>query len=190
MPLTPVSVAAIMLPNLAAASFIGVGTPKLARAIGIGLSTWTPKISISTIDAGTGGAGKGVPVPILLASPVVQANLYAGFTGQKILGLLAPLFITGLTNGLTQTYLTALTNTVHVGVGVGSGVATFKAPPAFGDLKIGFNAVGATGDGATKFCRALAQALESTFSTLVLPQPIVGPPSPSAASGRGSGSIF
>jgi hypothetical protein len=179
-----------MLPNIAAVSFVGVGTPKLAQALGIGLTTWTPKISVTTVDSGTLGAGKGVPIPIILIPTVLQLNLYAGFTAQGILGLMAPLFITGLTNGFVQVYATALTNTAHVGVGLGAGVATFKPPPAFFDLKTGFDAVGATGDGATKLCRALAQALESTFSTLVLPQPIVGPPSPAPGAGKGFGSIF
>jgi hypothetical protein len=190
MPLTPVSVAAIMQPSLTAVSFIGVGTPKLAQALGIGLTTWTPKIAVQTVDSGTLGAGKGVPIPIILAPPVLQLNLTLGFTANGILGLLAPVFITGLTTGLVQTYATALTNTAHVGVGLGAGVATFRPPPAFADLKRGFDAVGATGDGAVKLCRSLAQGLESTFSTLVLPQPISGPPSPAPGAGSGFGVIL
>lgn len=190
MPITPVTAAGILLPNLISVAMLGVGTPKLAQGLGIGLTSWTPKIAIQTVDTGTSGAGKGVPVPILIVSPVLQLNLIRGFVSQGIMGFMAPALITGLTNGLVQTYLTALTNTFHAGVGVGAGVATFKPPPAFVDLKAGLSAVGATGDGATKFCRAVAQGLESTFKTLVLPQPIIGPPSIVPGSGKGAGNIF
>lgn len=179
-----------MVANLSAVSLVGVGAPKLAQALGIGASLWTPKIQIQTIDAGTAGVGKGVPVPITIPPSVLYGNLIAGFTAQGILGLMAPVFITGLMNGFTQSYLTALTNTAHVGVGLGTGVARFNPPPAFFDLKTGFTAAGATGDGATKVCRAIAQGLESTFRSLILAQPIVGPPTPSGGSGVGFGNIF
>ena len=190
MPITPATVQGIMLPNLLGVTLVGVGTPKLARALGIALSTWTPKIGVSTIDAGTLGSGKGVPIPVVIPPPVLQGNLTAGFVAQGILGLMAPVVITGLTNGFVQSYATALTNTTHVGVGLGSGVARFNPPPAFADLKAGFSAVGSNGSGGDKLCRALAQALESTFKILVLPQPIVGPPSISPGTGKGFGTIF
>ena len=189
MPLTPATVSALILPNLLGVSLIGVGTPQLALALGVGVSTWTAKIAIQTVDVGTLGVGKGIPIPILIPPQILLLNLTLGFTAQGILGMMAPLLIQGISTGLSQAYLTALTNTVHAGVGLGAGVATFKAPPAFPDLKIGFDPVGATGEGAPKACRAIAQALESTFSTLILPQPIAGPPSIVPGAGSGFGSI-
>jgi hypothetical protein len=119
MPITPVQAVATLVPSLAGATMIGTGTPKFAQGFGLGLSIWTPTITIGTVDAGSAGAGKGVPVPIALLPPVLYGNIVAGFTSQGILGLMAPLFITGLTAGLTQLYLQAFTNTVHVGVGWG-----------------------------------------------------------------------
>jgi len=190
MPVTPFTAAAILTPNLLAVGMLGVGTPSLAQGVGIGLSTWTPKVAVESIDVGTLGAGKGVPIPVLIPPPVILTNLTIGFTAQGILGLLAPAFIAGLSNGLVQLYATALTNTTHVGVGVGSGVARFVPPPAFNDIKAGLEAVGANGDGAVKFSKALAQALESTFRTLILPQPIVGPPNIVPGVGKGFGTIF
>lgn len=181
---------ATLIPNLVSCAMLGVGVPKLARGLGIGLSTWTPTISISTTDVGTAGAGKGVPVPIIIVQPVLYANLLAGMQSQKLLGVLAPAFIMGLTNGLVALYAQGFTNTVHAGVGTGAGVATFRPRPALPQIRAGFAAVGMTNDTNLKFARALSQGLETTFRGLVLPQPIVGSASPVATSGRGFGSIL
>lgn len=190
MPVTPVQALGVLTPNLAATGMIGTGTPKFAQGFGIGLSTWTPTISIRTVDAGTAGAGKGVPIPITLVPPVLFANLHAGMASQKLLGIMEPAFILGLSTGLVQLYAQALTNTAHVGVGLGSGVATFNPPPATGHFLAGFAAMGMTGEGPTKIARALAMGMENTFRALILPQPIVGPPSPSGGSGVGFGNII
>lgn len=189
MPVTLPQALATLTPNLAATSMLGVGVPKLARGLGIGLSTWTPTITVNTTDAGTAGAGKGLPIPIILVQPIVYANLLAGMAAQGLVGVLAPAFVLGLSNGLVALYAQGLTNTVHVGVGNGAGVATFRPPPAFPPIRAGFAAVGMTGDVGTRLARALSQGLERTFKTLVLPQPIVGPSAPVAGSGRGFGNI-
>jgi hypothetical protein len=181
---------ATLIPNLVATAMLGVGVPKLARGLGIGLSVWTPTISINTTDVGTVGTGKGLPVPIILAQPLLYANLMAGMHAQKLIGVLAPAFILGLTNGLVALYAQGFTNTVHAGVGTGAGVATFKPPPAFPPIRAGFAAVGMTNDVGTRLARALGRGLESTFMSLVLPQPIVGPSAPFAGSGRGFGNII
>jgi hypothetical protein len=190
MPVTPPQVVAIVAPALVGKSMLGVGVPKLAQAIGIGLTLWTPLITISTSDAGTAGAGKGTPMPVIIPTPVLYANLVAGMIGQGLAGVLMPGFVLGLTNGLVTVYLQAMTNTVHAGVGVGAGVATFRPPPAFPSLQAGFAAMGMVGVADAKFARALSIGLENTFKVLVQPQPIVGPPTPTGASGRGFGSLI
>lgn len=177
-----------LIPNLVATP--GVGIPKLARGLGIGLSRWTPTIVISTSDAGTAGAGKGTPMPIIIPQPLLYANLLAGMASQKLTGVLMPAFVLGLSNGLVAVYLQGLTNTVHVGVGVGAGVARFQPPPAFPFLQAGFTAVGMVGVADAKLARALGHGLEMTFKALVQPQPIVGPPTPTGSSGRGFGTII
>jgi hypothetical protein len=189
-PITTPQAMATLIPNLVSCAMLGVGVPKLARGLGIGLSTWTPTISISTTDAGSAGVGKGVPVPIIIVQPVLYANLLLGMRDQKLLGVLAPAFIMGLTNGLVALYAQGFTNTAHVGVGTGAGVATFRPPPAFSHIRAGFAAVGMSSDTNAKFARALSQGLEKTFRALVLPQPIVGSASPVAAAGRGFGTIL
>lgn len=181
---------ATLVPNLVSCAMLGVGVPRLARGLGIGLSTWTPTIVISTTDVGSAGVGKGVPVPIALVQPVLYGNLLAGMRAQNLVGVLAPAFVMGLANGLVALYLQGFTNTVHAAVGVGAGVATFRPPAAFPAINAGFAAVGITNGVATRLARALSSGLETTFRGLALPQPIVGSVSPATASGRGFGSIL
>lgn len=190
MPVTPVQAMSTLVPNLVATAMLGVGVPKFAQGLGIGLSAWTPTIIVSTTDTGTAGAGKGVPVPIVIPQPSLYGFLLAGMVSQGLIGVMSPGFILGLSNGLVLLYAQAFTNTVHVGVGVGAGVATFRPPPAFPSIQSGFAAVGMAGEGGIKLARALSQGLEKTFRALILPQPIVGSPTPTGASGRGVGNII
>jgi hypothetical protein len=190
MPISPAQTVAVLVPSLASVAMVGMGVPKFSMGLGIGLSTWTPTIAIQTVDAGTLGVGKGIPVPILLISSVLQANLHIGFASQGLLGVLEPAFVLGLTNGLVQLYAQSLTNTVHPGVGLGAGVATFNPSPAVGHIIAGFSALGMSGEGPTKIAMALAMALENTFRMLILPQPIVGPPNIVPGAGVGTGNII
>jgi hypothetical protein len=190
MPVSPSSATVILFPNLTASGFLGLGVPKLSQGLGVGISSWLQKVQVSTLDVGTLGVGKGVPVPVIVAPQLLQLNLYAGFVGQNILGLMAPLFITGLANGISQIFLAALTNTTHPAVGLGSGVARFSAPPAFSDIKIGLDSVGSSGDAAVKVARAIGQALGSTLILVTQVQPIVGPPNISPGAGPGQGNLI
>lgn len=190
MPVTLAQAMATLAPNLAASSMLGIGVPKFARGLGVGLGAWTPTIVINTTDAGTAGSGIGVPVPIVIPQPLLYSNLRSGEASQGLTGVMCPLFTLGLSNGLVLLYAGTLTNTAHVGVGVGAGLATFRPPPAFPAIQAGFASVGMVGEGAIKMARAISRGLEATFRALVLPQPIVGPPSPVGSSGRGFGNIF
>jgi len=190
MPVSPPQALATIAPSLISVAIIGVGVPKFTQGFGIGLSTWTPKITIQTVDAGAAGAGKGAPIPILIPQPVLVTNLMVGFQAYGLTGLMEPVFVVGLANGLVQLYLQAFTNTFHPGTGSGAGVARFTPPPASPDFIAGFASVDMTGEGAIKMARALAQGLETTFRTLILPQPIVGPAGPSPGGGTGFGTII
>jgi len=190
MPYAPPQVTATLIPPLLASAMIGPGMPKLALGIATGLAIWVPKIKITTVDAGTAGVGEGAPVPILVPQQLLYANILLGMRFQKILGPLAPVYAVGLSTGLSLAFLQMLTSTQHPTVGTGAAVAKFGAPPAALDLRKGFSVVGLVGDGVNKKSKALGQALDRTFSSLVLPVPIVGPPSPSPSSGSGFGSII
>lgn len=190
MPLTIPSATNLLTVNLSGVSLLGVSSPQLARGIAIGVALWTPKIIVATVDSGTLGAGKGTPTPIILAPTVLRLNLTTGFSAQGLLGVYSPIMVTGLTNGFVQVYAMAITNTAHSGVGAGAGVATFQPPPATPDFRVGLSSVGLNGIDSTRLAAALALGLETTFRSLVLPQPIVGPASPLPGAGTGFGNIL
>jgi hypothetical protein len=176
--------------NLVSTGMIGVGVPKYATAVINGLTLWVPQIAVNTNDVGSGGAGTNIPLPTLVPQPLLLGNLVAGMTSQGLIGPLMPPFILGLANGLVAVFLQTLVVTQHVGVGTGSGVARFTAPPAFPSIIAGFAMAGIVGVAASRKAAALAQGLDSTFASLFLPVAIVGSASPSVTSGVGFGKII
>lgn len=190
MPVTVPGIMGSLMPNLASVAVIGIGMPKYARGVALGLTEWVPQIRVNTIDTGTAGSGKNVPLPLFVPTPILYANLLAGMAAQKLIGVVTPAFIMGLTNGLALAFGQMLVNTFHPSVAVGGGVAKFTAPPAARSMISGFQRAGLKGPTATKKARALGQGLDMTFASLVLPVVIVGPSSPFPGAGSGSGGIL
>ena len=176
--------------NLVATAMLGPGVAKYATGVINGLSIWVPQVSVTTVDVGSGGAGTNIPLPLIVPTPVLLANLTAGMISQGIFGPMAPLFLLGLANGLTAVFLQTLIKTQHAGVGVGSGVASFKAPPAFASIILGFASAGMVGVAAARKAAALGQGLDVTFASLFLPVAIVGSASPTVTTGVGFGKIL
>jgi hypothetical protein len=179
-----------LIPNLVSVAMIGTGLPKYARGVALGLQQWVPKIRVNTIDTGTAGAGKSVPIPLIVPQPILYGNLIAGMVAQKQVGVLMPSFVLGLANGLVLCFTQTLMNTTHPSVGVGGGVAKFSAPPAAQSMISGFQQAGMVGDQATKKAKALAMGLDLTFAILVMPIAIVGPPSIVPSAGTGFGGLL
>lgn len=176
--------------NLVSTGMLGVGVPKYATGVINGLTLWVPQITVNTNDVGSGGVGTNVPLPLLVPTPVLLANLTSGMISQGLFGPLAPPFLLGLANGLTAVFLQTLVVTQHAGVGTGAGVARFIAPPAFPSLIAGFAMAGITGVATSRKAQALAQGLNVTFASLFLPVAIVGSATPSVTSGVGFGKII
>lgn len=185
----PVAVPTLVA-NLAATAMIGVGVPKYATGVINGLTLWVPQIVVNTVDVGSAGAGTNVPLPTLVATPILLANLSIGMASQGLIGPLSPPFLLGLANGLTAVFLQTLVVTQHAGVGTGAGVARFTAPPAFPSIIAGFAMAGIAGVATARKAQALAQGLDQTFASLFLPVAIVGSASPIATSGVGFGKII
>jgi hypothetical protein len=179
-----------LIPNLISVGMIGTGLPKYARGVALGLQQWIPKVRVNTIDTGTAGAGKNVPLPLVVPQPVLYLNLVAGMTAQKQIGVLMPAMAAGLANGLVICFAQTLVSTTHPSVGTGGGVAKFSAPPAAQSMISGFAQAGMVGDQATKKAKAIGGALDRTFAILVMPIAIVGPPSPAPSAGSGFGSLI
>lgn len=188
MPITPASVTGLVASNLSSTGNLGIAAPLLAAGVGNGVGTWNPQIVVMTVDAGSAGAGSGGPIPVPLSGLV--GLMTAAFAAFGIKGMAAPTIATGIANGITQAYLQGLIKTTHAGVGLGSGVATFRAPPAGPVMVGGFKSAGLNGMFAEPIALAVGSALDSAFASLVVPVPIVGSASPTGASGTGVGQIL
>jgi len=185
MPITVPGVMGVLVPSIV---FTGPGVFKYSKGVAIGLTKWARTIQVSTTDTGTAGAGTGI-LPLIVPQPLLFGHILAGMKNQKLLGLLAVPFIVGVSTGLNLAFLQMVINTTHPSVGAGAGLASFKAPPATPFILEGFKLAGMKGDGTAKKARALAFGLDKSIASLVIPIPIVGPPSPSPSSGVGSGSL-
>jgi hypothetical protein len=189
MPVTTPGITNALLPNLISVGLLGTEVPKLARGIANGVAQWVPQIRVNTTDAGSAGSGSNIPLPVTVANPILLANLTSGMSVQGLLGVFVPPYLLGLTNGLCAAFLQMAIKTTHVGVGSGAGVAKFTAPPARTSMINGFNSAGLKGDSAARKASAIAQGLDLTFASLLLPVAIVGSASPSPGTGVGTGSI-
>jgi len=187
-PLTPPGVAAPLLASLVSFGHLGTHTPTLAQGIAQGVVTWALSVTVTTVDVGTAGAGVGLlPLP---PPPTLLATMQAGFLGQGIVGIFAPLTANAIASGLTAGFPQALITTTHPTVGAGTAVATFTAAPAVTFLLAGFASVGWTGAALPQLASAIGFALDTAFASHVVPIPIVGPPSPVASGGFGFGSLL
>lgn len=189
MPVSPPAIFGALMANLASTGNLGQGIPSLAQGIANGVATWVPKIQVNTIDSGSLGAGTGVPLPLVVPQPALYAALVAGDASNGLLGINTPLVTLGIANGLALAFPSMLIFTVHAGIGVGAGVARFTAPPAIPEMLAGFALAGANSDESKLKAKAVGQALDTVFASLVLPVTIVGSASPAGGAGTGVGTI-
>jgi hypothetical protein len=192
MPLNPPSLATgFIAPNLLAVGEIGIGVPKFALGVAIGVCQYFGIYAkVTTVDTGTLGVGTSI-IPLIVPNPLLQSSLFSGFSSMGILGPLAPLMITGLTNGLVTGWVAlALIQTNHPLIGTGAGVAKIVAPTAVPAMIAGLAAVGMVGGGSIKMATAIGMALDITFASFVQPVPIVGTATPTGGAGVGFGSVI
>jgi len=190
MPVTPPGIIGAIVPSLVSCSFLGTSVPKYANGVAQGLVRWVPLIKIQTIDGGTAGVGSNIPLPLVVQTPVLYANILSGMLSNGLNGLLMSAFVSGLSTGLTTAFAQMLIKTTHPGVGVGTGVASFRAPPAFASISSGFATAGMNGPASLQAARALATVLDITYASLLIPVAIVGSPSTIGASSTGFGTII
>lgn len=192
MPLNPPALASgFITPQLIASGNIGNGVSKLSMGIAIGVVQFLSQATVTTTDVGTLGVGATV-FPLIVPSPLVQAELIKGVTSLQIFGQLAPAFCQGLSLGLTTGWQAlALYNIQHPGVGTGTAVAKLVAPSAVPSMLFGFSSASMTGTGPFKMARAIGTALDTTFAQFIQAGlPIVGSVSPVGGSGVGIGKII
>lgn len=192
MPLNPPALSSgFIAPNLLSMGNIGTGMPKFAMGCAIGVCQYlTVQAKVTTVDAGTLGVGTSI-MPLIVPTPLLQGALFGGFSAMGILGPMAPLLITGLTNGLVTGWLAlALLQTNHPGIGTGAGVARIVGPTAVPAMLAGFASMGMVGDGPVKTATAIGIGLDTTFAAFFEPIPIVGSASPAGGAGIGFGTVI
>lgn len=188
MPLTPPGMSGALIPSLAASLMLGSAMPQLAQGVANGTVFWASQAAVVTsVDVGTLGVGASV-APFIVPPPLLLANLLIAFTAQGMLGPMAPLECTGLSVGISLGLAQAILTGIHPTVGAGAGVAKISGT-AIPSMLLGFASAGLHGPGAIKQATAIGMALDLTFAALLLPIPIVGPPSIVPSAGVGTGKI-
>lgn len=188
MPITPVTIAGTLIPNLVACGNIGIAVPQFALGVGTGLTIMCQNSTVVSVDVGTLGVGAGVQ-PLLVPQPLILDSLLAAFAATATIGVMMPPLALGLANGLALGFLEGLLVTVHPGVGLGSGVARVIATTGVPSMIAGFAAVGIVGPGGIKMATAIGIGLTIVFAAFVTPIVIVGPPSILPGAGPGFGKI-
>ena len=188
MPITPVGLTGVLVPALIASAQIGTGVPKLALGVATGVTTFAAQSTVTSVDTGTLGVGVTV-APLVVPQPLLLANILAGFAATGTVGVMSPVLAVGLANGLSLGFLQGLITMTHPGVGAGAGVAKVIPAGAVPAMIAGFAAAGMVGVGSVKMATAIGIALTLTFTTFVLPVPIVGAPSIVPGAGVGVGKI-
>jgi hypothetical protein len=161
----------------------------LGGAVGV-CQFLTLQAKVVTTDTGVLGAGTSV-APLVIPFFLLQGGLYAGFSSMGILGIMSPLTILGITNGLILGLTAlALLQTNHPGIGVGMGIAKIIGPSAVPSMLRGFASMLMIGEGGIKMATAIGIGLDTTFASFIQSVPIVGAGSPVSGAGVGFGSVI
>lgn len=188
MPITPAA-APILAVNLIATANLGIKIPDFSLGVTNGVSKWVKQLVVIAPSAGTLGAGQGI-TPLVVPPPVLNTAFLATFPANGVFGIMTPLFILGLSNGLSAVFAQGLVKTTHATVGAGSGVANFKGGSAVPFIVQGLAEVGQQGDGPTKIARAIGQGLDIVFRSLAVPLVVAGPPNIVPGGGPGIGVVI
>jgi hypothetical protein len=192
MPLVVPIISGIINANLAGNAVVGISSPQLALAVATGFVQYVlTGITINTIDVGTAGSGAGTGVGFVLPTPTLIGTLTATFTGAGINGIMKFPIVNAIANGISQSLLSAFINTVHVGVGAGTGKASIvpNSGVSIPLMVAGFTGNGLVGISSRPLAVAIAQGIDQALPTATGQVVIVGGTGPSPATGTGFGKI-
>lgn len=188
MPLTPTDVTGLVAGALSSAGMVGPSITQLASAVGIGVGQWLGALTVVTADAGTAGFGVG-QLPCTIPPSLLLAALSSNLPSAGIAGPSSAQLASGLANGLAASFAKGIITTVHPIVGVGIGIASFPGPSAIPFMLSGFGWANLVGSSAAQLATAIGSSLDQAFAGFTTPIPIVGSPTPFAATGVGGGKI-
>jgi hypothetical protein len=190
MALDPVTITGIFTSSMNANSLLGVSIPQLAGAVATGLVSYAAAgITVVTADVGLAGSGVGTGFGVVLTPPTLQGTLLASLAGASMLGVIIPQFVNALAIGFSQAFAMANINTVHAGVGVGTGIVTLI--PSSGVLAFNgaFSGAGLVGINANVVASAIATGLDAALSSATGVVTITGAAGSTSLTGVGSGVI-
>lgn len=183
----------ILLGALPANGIAGIASPLLATAITNGFVQYVlTGITVRTQDVGTAGAGVGLGVGISLEIPQLQQSFQATFPPNNINGTNSKPLINAISTSISSVLKIANIITVHAGVAVGTGSVSVIpnsaiSVPMFVSSFIAMALIGAASRNlATAIATGIDQALLTATGFVV----IVGPPSPTSATGLGFGKLL
>jgi hypothetical protein len=188
--LDPTTTSPIFSAALISAGISGQNSIQLATGIALGLYQYTTSaLVVLTIDVGTVGTGVGTGVGIILPPPAIMGGFFASFPSAGIKGIMAPAMITALASAFSSVLSQASIQSVHAGVGVGSGIVQI-VPNSAASVPLFTSALQSTGfNGVSspQLASAIALGLDSAFPTAKGVVVITGSPSiyPGTGAGRG-----
>jgi hypothetical protein len=193
MPLNQIAITPILYGALTGAGIIG----SLASPLSIGLANalciyGTSSMNVTTIDVGVLGSGKGFGVGVILPVPILTSSLSTSMPAAGFLGASAPQLINGISIGYSETLATAIINTVHPNVGVGTGkLQVFpNTAVAINIFVTAFAAAGLSGSMAVSLATAVASGLDSSLISAQGVVAITGSPSVIPSTGVGLGKLL
>jgi hypothetical protein len=190
MALDPITLTGIFTSSMNANSLLGAAIPQLAGAVANGLIAYAASgITVVTVDTGLAGSGTGIGFGIILATPVLQGTLSASLAGASMLGTAAIQLANALAAGFSQALGMANINTIHAGVGSGTGVVTLVPSSGIMTFNGAFSGAGLIGVSANILASAIATGFDSALSSATGVVTITGAAGTSPAAGAGSGII-
>ena len=192
MPLNQISITPILYGALTGAGIAGSLASPLSTGLANALCIYgTSSMNVTTIDIGVLGAGKGFGLGVVLPVPVLTSSLSSSIPAGGFSGASAPQLITGIAIGYSEALATAVINTIHPTVGVGTGKLLILPNTAvvINIFITAFASVGLSGSMSISLATAIASGLDSS---LVLAQGIVaitGSPSVIPSTGVGLGRL-
>lgn len=193
MPLNPSTTTPMFLAALTSANVVGQGAAQLAAACAAGLQAYaTSGVQVVTIDVGTLGSGTGVGSGLVLPPPAASSAMIAAFSAAGIVGTHAAPTATAIGLALAQALAAAIVQSVHAGVGVGSGIIQLIPNPGVSvpSFIAAFTGAGLAGVSASQMATAVAAGVDSSLPSVKGVVVISGAGSMYPGSGAGKGVLL
>ena len=177
---------------LGAGGILGVSSPLLATAISNGFIQYALSgVIVSTVDVGAAGSGTGVGTGLSLPTPALVGSLIAAFEGVQIRGIMKQSLALAVASAVADTLRLALANTVHAGVGAGTGKVTLvpNSGVSVPLMVANFSGVSLVGVASPVLATAIAQGIDQALPSTVGVVVIAGAAGPSPGSGTGLGKL-